>query len=121
MHGQLKFLSGLLEIRAFLQERLRQIGCAIGKLLQNLNPFFPSQLRLLLGEAQPHKLHLALFVGFQLGLMCIVVLLHIFIIDRDAVLKISGPKSDHAHVKLVVSPPKIFIELPFRNCDACRQ
>ena len=68
------------------------------------------------------KFHLPFFVGFQLGLVRIVILLHILIFDSDAVLEISRTKSDHAHEKFVVAAAKIFIQLVFGNGNAvCKE
>ena len=67
------------------------------------------------------KFHLPFFVGFQLGLVRIVILLHILIFDSDVVLEISRTKSDHAHEKFVVAAPKSFIQLVFGNGNAGRK
>ena len=76
---------------------------------------------MLLSQAQLDKLHLAFFLGFKLRLMRVIILLHILIVNSDALIKISRPKSNDAHVEFVVAPLKIFVELAFRNCNACRQ
>src|SRR5207244_12910904 len=69
----------------------------------------------LLRQAQMDKFHLPFFVGFQLGLVRIVILLHIFIFDSYVVFVISRTKSYNANEKFVVAAPKIFIQLVFGN------
>ena len=76
---------------------------------------------MLLSQAELNKLHLAFFVAFELGLMAIVELLHIFVGDCDAISKIRGLKSNDSHVEFVVAALKIFIELAFGHWNACGQ
>ena len=87
--------------------------------MQSVDPFFVFQFLLLLGQTQLNKLYLALFITLQPGLVRVVVLLHIFIADLDVLVEISRLKSNYADVKFVIAALEIFVELAFRNCNAC--
>ena len=94
----MKFLSHLLEIRVFFQERLGEIGCAVGKLLQNLDALFSSQLLLIVSERQADKIDLAFFLAFELSLVCFVIPLHVLISDCDFPGKIVRAQPNKAHI-----------------------
>ena len=59
------------------------------------------------------KFHLAFLIGLELRLVRVVILLHVFIVDFDILIKIAGVKSNDVHVKFVVAALKIFVELAF--------
>src|SRR6266568_2953195 len=67
------------------------------------------------------ELDLAFFLGLELGLMRIVILLHILVVDGDSLIKIGGLKSNDVHVEFVVAALKIFVELALRDGNAYRK